>query len=445
MTRPGAPGDRWWRLLVAVFAALLTAGCAGPSMQSDAPASGSTSAAASSAPATGSAGTTVSSAAAPTSTPPAPTATPPAPTATATAPAATPTATPNSSATADARATAGADATRGAAAVRAVQRLGAGNTLLQAGNLNGALHEYATAQALAPQRADVRSAVGTAQALATASAQPAVPAAAGAAFPLPPVLPGSLLPSHRLVAYYGNPLSGAMGILGELPDDQMLARLQDQANAYAQANPKTPVQPALELVATVAQAGPGPDGLYRQRMDPSLIEQEAQLAQSKGAILILDLQIGRSSVAEEVNAMLPFLKRPYVHLALDPEFAMGPGQLPGQVFGSMDASAINGAIATLTNLVEANHLPPKVLIVHRFIEEMVTNYKQIHPVPQVEVAMDMDGFGSPENKISKYQLYVHDQRVEYSGIKLFYKQDALLMSPAKVLSLDPVPNVVIYQ
>ncbi|MEO5902929.1 MAG: hypothetical protein ABIQ55_02840, partial [Gemmatimonadaceae bacterium] len=33
-------------------------------------------------------------------------------------------------------------------------------------------------------------------------------------------LPGSILPGKRIVAYYGNPLSKKMGILGELPPDQ---------------------------------------------------------------------------------------------------------------------------------------------------------------------------------------------------------------------------------
>lgn len=278
----------------------------------------------------------------------------------------------------------------------------------------------------------------------TAGPVPAGPPTA-TPFPLPPVLPGSLLPSHRIVAYYGNPLSPAMGIMGELPDNQMLDRLQQQADAYAKADPKTPVQPALELVAVVAQAGPGPDGLYRARMAPDLIEQVAKLAESRHYLLILDVQIGRGSVASEVQALLPYLSRPYVHLALDPEFAMGPNEVPGQVFGSMDAAEINGAITTLSDLVKAKKLPPKVLIVHRFIEEMVTHYQQIHPDPRVEVVMDMDGFGTPDAKISKYNTYVRDQRVEYSGIKLFYKQDTPLMTPAQVLGLDPVPNVVIYQ
>jgi ribosomal protein S2 len=35
-----------------------------------------------------------------------------------------------------------------------------------------------------------------------------------------------------------------------------------------------------------------------------------------------------------------------------------------------------------------------VLIVHRFTQGMVTNYKKIKTVPEVQVVMDMDGFGA---------------------------------------------------
>ena len=60
-------------------------------------------------------------------------------------------------------------------------------------------------------------------------------AAGAAAVPyLPPVLPaarrGALLPWRRIVTYYGNPLSRKMGILGELPKDEMMAGLAREAD-----------------------------------------------------------------------------------------------------------------------------------------------------------------------------------------------------------------------
>ena len=180
-------------------------------------------------------------------------------------------------------------------------------------------------------------------------------------------------------------------------------------------------------------------------MKPELIEQVAQWAETTGALLILDVQPGRSSVAEEVNVLLPFLRRPYVHLALDPEFSMSQTRAPGEVVGTMDATAINGAIRTLADLVNAEHLPPKVLVVHRFTEAMLTNYAEIKPDPHVQVVVTMDGFGPPELKLAQYDEYVHNQRVERAGIKLFYHHDAPLLTPQQIVDLDPFPDLVIYQ
>jgi hypothetical protein len=259
-----------------------------------------------------------------------------------------------------------------------------------------------------------------------------------------PKPPESLLPSHRIVAYYGNPLAQDMGILGEIPPDQMLQKLKQQIGAYS-AITKKPIVPALELVSPAAEGWPGDDGLYRARMKPEVINQVAGWAEANNALLILDVQIGLSTVPAEVDALLPYLRRPYVHLALDPEFAIPSGHIPGEVVGSLDGSVIDGVIRTLADLVRSEHLPPKILIVHRFTDDMVTNAWEIRPDPNVQVVVTMDGFGPPGLKLAQYRAYVHDQGVEYSGIKLFYHHDIPLLSPSDVMGLEPIPDVVIYQ
>jgi hypothetical protein len=262
---------------------------------------------------------------------------------------------------------------------------------------------------------------------------------------LPAPLPGSILPARRIVSYYGNPLATGMGILGELPPERLFPRLRTQADAYASADRGRPVTPALELVAVVAQGEPGPDGLYRLRMETELIERVAGWAEEHGFLLILDVQTGRGSVDDEVQWLLPFLRRPNVHLALDPEFAMPRAQVPGQRVGTMDAAAINGALRVLADLVESERLPPKLLVVHRFTEEMVTNHQTILADPRVQVVMVMDGFGAPALKERQYETLIAEQRVQYTGFKLFYRHDEPLMTPEQVLLLDPPPDLVIYQ
>ena len=254
-----------------------------------------------------------------------------------------------------------------------------------------------------------------------------------------------LLPSNRVVTYYGNPLSARMGILGELPPDLMLRRLDEQAREWAKADPKTKVRPGLELVATVASDYPQADGTYRARMDRKLIEKVCSWARGKGWLIILDIQVGRSHVKEEVERLRPFLERPDVHLALDPEFQMRKGLKPGQRIGSSDAEDVNIASGMLAEMVEKKKLPPKLLLVHRFTNDMLRRYKRIRLDPRVQIAVIMDGFGSPQFKLRAYRATVAREPVEYTGVKLFYKNDKPLMTPKEVLSWSPTPMVIVYQ
>jgi len=270
------------------------------------------------------------------------------------------------------------------------------------------------------------------------------------AWPTPPTpLPGSILPSHRIVAFYGNPLSRRMGVLAAKPVDSMLARLDREVAAWSAADTTTPVQPALHLIAVVAQGSPGRDGKYRQRADTALIERVYGWARRQNALLFLDVQLGRSTLKEELPRLLPFLKRPDVHLGLDPEFAMGPKGTPGNRIGTLDASDVNEAIELLGNLVTTDSLPPKVLVVHRFTRDMLTHHERIQVDPRVQVVIDMDGWGPPWMKRESYRRYVVRFPVEYTGFKLFYRNDTkagdALMTPADVLALFPKPLYIQYQ
>jgi hypothetical protein len=265
----------------------------------------------------------------------------------------------------------------------------------------------------------------------------------------PAPLPGSILPQKRIVAYYGNPLSKRMGILGELPPDQMLARLDREVAKWSAADPTTSVQPALHLIAVVAQGTPGKDSTYRYRAVPELIEKVYGWAKQRGAILFLDVQIGKSTLEAELAPLVPSLQRPDVHLGIDPEFAMTKGGLPGRRVGTYDAKHINYAIDLLSDLVARNHLPPKVLVVHRFTGPMVTNAQSIKLDPRVQVVMNMDGWGPPYGKRATWSRYIYPYPVQYTGFKLFYHNDTkaghALMTPKDVLALDPKPLYIQYQ
>jgi hypothetical protein len=264
-----------------------------------------------------------------------------------------------------------------------------------------------------------------------------------------PILPGSILPAKRIVAFYGNPLSKKMGVLGELPPADMLKKFDKEIEEWRKADPSTPVQPALHLIAVVAQGYPGRDGKYRLRMTDSLINMVAGWAASRNALLFLDVQVGQSTVQEELPRLIPFLKRPGVHLGIDPEFSMKFGDKPGTRIGTMNASDVNFAVKLLSDLVTQNHLPPKVLIVHRFTRGMLTDASSIHRDPRVQIVVNMDGWGPPWLKFDSYRAYVEAEPVEFTGFKLFYHNDTKkgdpLLTPAEVLRLHPRPLYIQYQ
>ncbi len=259
---------------------------------------------------------------------------------------------------------------------------------------------------------------------------------------------GGWLPGHRIVAYYGNPLSTQMGILGALPAPEMIGRLRAQAAAYQALDPQEPVQPALDMVADVAQGSPGPQNLWRARMPYSVIDQELALARDHGMLLMLDLQIGRSTVQRELPYFAPFLEQPDVQIALDPEFAMNSTQIPDQEVGSLSATQINWAINYVAGLVREFHLPPKIFVVHEWLPGMVTDWQAIHPVPGIQFVMDTDGYGYQSRKIGNYQAFIADQPIQparWGGFKLFYTLDHPLMTPQQVLALQPSPLFILYQ
>lgn len=267
---------------------------------------------------------------------------------------------------------------------------------------------------------------------------------------MPSLLPGSILPAKRIVAYYGNPLSKKMGVLGEYPKEKMLLGLKNEVKRWEAADPSLPVQPALHLIAVVAQGDPGKAGKYRMIMPDATINEVYSWAKESNALLFIDIQTGH----DDIRTLLPrfewLLKNPDVHLGIDPEFNLiASGKRPGTKVGSYDAADINYAAGYLQGLVKKYNLPPKVFIVHRFTQNGVTNSKNIKLQPEVQLVMNMDGWGAPWLKRDSYKSYIVAEPVQYAGFKLFYHNDTKkgdpLMTPKDVLKLNPQPLYIQYQ
>lgn len=262
-------------------------------------------------------------------------------------------------------------------------------------------------------------------------------------------LPGALLPYHRIIAFYGNLYSKRMGVLGEYARAEMISKLEAEVTKWQKADPSVTTIPALHYIAVTAQGAPGKENKHRMRMPFKQIDTVLSWAKPIKALVFLDIQVGHSTVKEEVPELEKYLALPNVHLGIDPEFSLKNGEIPGSKIGSFTADDINDAIDFLANVVRKNKLPPKVLIVHRFTQGMVTNYKKIKTIPEVQVVMDMDGFGSKVLKRSTYKTYIFREPVQFTGFKLFYKNDNwnnwTLFTPEELLQLTPKPSYIQFQ
>ena len=263
-------------------------------------------------------------------------------------------------------------------------------------------------------------------------------------------LAGAILPFNRIVAFYGNLYSKKMGALGEYPPKEMWRMLKSEVEAWQAAEPETPVIPAIHYIVATAQGTPMKGNTYNMRMPNHQIDSALAIAKMEDALLFLDIQVGHSPVKSEVNALDNYLAMPHVHLGIDPEFSMKDGSVPGKRIGTFDADDINIVTEHLAQLVRDNNLPPKILVVHRFTQGMVTNYKDIKLRPEVQIVMDMDGWGAPQLKYSTYERYIRKEPVQFTGFKIFYKNDLKrpphrLLTPEEVMKLKPRPIYIQYQ
>jgi hypothetical protein len=264
--------------------------------------------------------------------------------------------------------------------------------------------------------------------------------------PPPPELPRggrTLFPDWRVVALYGAPQAEELGALGIGTPDQAARRLERIARSYERRT--RPVLPAFELIATIVSAAPGDDGLYRYRQTHATIRRYLRAARRHKALLLLDIQPGRADFVSEARALRRWLREPDVGIALDPEWRMQPGQVPGRVIGSVTAAEVNQVSRYVSDIVRRHDLPEKLFVVHQFTQDMIGDKASIRRRPGLAITMNVDGFGTPAAKISKYDLFTDEAVRFHDGFKLFFREDTDRMSPSETLRLTPPPDLVVYE
>lgn len=286
------------------------------------------------------------------------------------------------------------------------------------------------------------------QAAISGSASPTIsPAPSPTTSPKPPpTLPRGgrvIFPNYRVVAFYGGSGGPGLGVLGQGTPDQAAAAVAQQAQLYVFAG--RPVQPALELITTVALASPGPDGIYSSRGDPAAVQRYLTAARARKELLVLDFQPGRGNFLTQIKRFERFVIQPDVGVAVDPEWHMQPGEIPGQVFGSSSAADINEVSAYLQSLVTKYRLPQKLFVVHEFRLSMLPDRQAILPRPGLATVFHADGNGVVSDKVKVYNALAFPGPPFASGFKLFFTRDTPLMTPQQTMALTPQPDLVTYQ
>lgn len=258
--------------------------------------------------------------------------------------------------------------------------------------------------------------------------------------------PPSIFDGAQVISLYGYPDIPRMGRLGASSPEQAVAEAARLAETYDALNGDRGAVAALHLIVAVAKPDPQDDGSYLRRIPAETLDAYVSAAREGGVLLFLDVQIGWADPLAEVQRLENALIEPFVHLALDPEFATGrQGVAPGTLIGHLRSAEVNAVQEYLAGLVRARRLPPKVLVLHQFRDRMLARPEQYADVPEVEITIDMDGWGSPWAKLHGYESFALAPYSERAAIKLFYGWDDPLLMPADLLALDRPPDLVIYQ
>lgn len=275
-----------------------------------------------------------------------------------------------------------------------------------------------------------------------------LPPSQNTATPAAPVgarLDEGLLPDYHLIMYYGFPENPNMGILGEFPPEELLPKLQAQTAEYEAVATDKPWKMGIELIASVAQREPGPDGMYIADTDGHWLDMYTQFTEQNNMYLLLDVQCGLKSPKEDYEGLERWLRYDHVHLAIDPEFHVLPGETPGIELGSITAADVTEAQQWCLDISNKYGTSRKMLLIHQFHSFSIQDKDQIAPLEGVDLVLNMDGWGPPDQKLDTWGVVIQQQPIQYNGIKVFYRQDDPQMTPAEIMALDPVPDVINYQ
>jgi len=310
--------------------------------------------------------------------------------------------------------------------------------------------------------ADPRSGVTRTERLRAAHSHPEGPASvvyvgditSSTAWQLDTVLTGATLPGggflpledRRIVALYGSPGAPSLGLLGAQDEAATIARAREVAARYEAAADGRTVVPGLDVIATIASSAAEPTGDFSRRVPISRLRPLIDLAADAGVAVFLDLQPGRTSFLVQAQEYEELLREPHVHLALDPEWRIGPGERHLVRIGSVAASEVQDVADWLADLVRTHRLPQKVLMLHQFTLAMLPDRDTVQIPAELIGVIHMDGQGALPLKDRTYAVLSDGAEGHWAwGWKNFTRIDVPVATPEQTIDRVPVPVVITYQ
>lgn len=256
----------------------------------------------------------------------------------------------------------------------------------------------------------------------------------------------TVFPEYRLVGYSGYPGAAALGRLGTGDIDERMVEIEEVGADYVRGRKLMPV---MELIAVTVHTEPGAEGLYRARVKDEVVESWLTTARKHKAMLLLNIQPGRATFIEEVRHLEKWLVNPDVGLALDPEWSVGPDEVPGKVYGHTTGWDLNEVAGYVSDLVAEHKLPEKVVLYHQLHADIVSEEDKLVPHEGVALVKSIDGIGSAAAKVNTWRKITEQTPKHVNlGFKLFYDEDARhgpLMTADQVMELKPEPVYLLYE
>ena len=254
------------------------------------------------------------------------------------------------------------------------------------------------------------------------------------------------LSNTGIISYYGYPEEPLLGILGKLNEQEIINNLNRDISKWQLLSPDKQILGALHIIVAVAQDQKTKDGTFLKRIPNELLEKYIQLASDNNFLVYLDIQIGWGDIITEIKLFEKYLKLPNVHLALDPEYATQKQNMtPGLIIGYITGNEINEAQSYLSRIANLTQGYKKTLMIHQFNRQMLRNTEIIKDYNNVELSIDMDGFGGKEAKKLNYELFALSNYSEIPAIKLFYDWDTPNYTIKELLQFKRPPTIIMYQ